>query len=252
MLGRRRSRRDPHASKAQAKAQAKVLLARAKRGDAEAAHVLVDAAALAGAPQEAVENLLLALQGRATRETVTFSEGGSTYGRTISRGELVPSHLRRAVLSYAIDDIRRALFPPRRAPAGIRMPSTARLVAAFRDLDRPTASLMRRIAKAADEPDDLMRLIRRVEPTARYVNQLHHSPYESAMWRRTVVLHALDVLLGTAGVEPLGPISAFRGPPYEYLNAGDTYVATLIFSRDADAITIGSWGDIAERHPEWE
>jgi hypothetical protein len=39
---------------------------------------------------------------------------------------------------------------------------------------------------------------------------------------------------------------------YEYLNTGDTYGTTLIYRRKTDTLSIGNWGDVAERHPSWE
>ncbi len=44
---------------------------------------------------------------------------------------------------------------------------------------------------------------------------------------------ALDSLLGTHGVEHLGYVDMFDGPPIEYLNTGDSYVATVVWYRDA-------------------
>jgi hypothetical protein len=37
------------------------------------------------------------------------------------------------------------------------------------------------------------------------------------------------------------------GARFEYCNAGDPYIATLIYARDADALRIGCWGDLVER-----
>jgi hypothetical protein len=63
----------------------------------------------------------------------------------------------------------------------------------------------------------------------------------------------MNEVFGTHGVEGLGPPrSGDYAPPYEYLNAGDTYAATLIFDRDKDRLFISSWGDVVETHPEWE
>lgn len=66
-----------------------------------------------------------------------------------------------------------------------------------------------------------------------------------------MMLHAIDEILGTFGVEPLGPVDMRDGPPFEYCNTGDSYAATIIYSRESDTLRIGSWGDIAERHEEW-
>ena len=82
---------------------------------------------------------------------------------------------------------------------------------------------------------------------------MHGDPYHSQIWRVTVALHAMNQVVGTFGVEGLGPPrGGDYAPPYEYLNTGDTYGTTLIYRRRTDTLTIGSWGDIAERHPSWE
>lgn len=56
-------------------------------------------------------------------------------------------------------------------------------------------------------------------------------------------LECLDALAGTHGVEGF---RTRRGETVEYLNAGDTYAATLVRWRGRYRVT--SWGDIAERH----
>ena len=79
---------------------------------------------------------------------------------------------------------------------------------------------------------------------------MYSDPYNSHMWRVTVALHAIDKIMGTYGVEPLGPVGT-SGPPYEYLNTGDSYGTTLIYRKSTDNLFIGDWGSIAERHPNW-
>lgn len=138
----------------------------------------------------------------------------------------------------------------------MRAPSTKRLVETFRDLDRKGANAIRALAHAADDPERLATLIEERHPeTARYVRSLYNSPYGSQIWRVTVALHAIDRVLGTYGVEGLGPgRSGDYAPPYEYCNAGDTYSTTLIYKRATDTLLIGCWGDIVEREDpkgEW-
>lgn len=41
----------------------------------------------------------------------------------------------------------------------------------------------------------------------------------------------------------------YQGPPYEYLDSGDSYNATLIYKRATDNLYIGCWSTIAERMP---
>ena len=135
----------------------------------------------------------------------------------------------------------------------MRSPSVKALTATF-SLDAKDARLIKKLAQAANCEEDLAPLIEKCCPETRaYVQSMYSSPYRSQMWRTTVALHAMDAILGTHGVEALGG-SGREGyaPPYEYLNAGDTYATTLIYKRATDTLSIGSWGDIAERHPEWE
>lgn len=65
-----------------------------------------------------------------------------------------------------------------------------------------------------------------------------------------MLLTALDEIIESSGVESIGPISLRDGPPFQYLNMGDAYVITLIYSRDNDELRLGCWGDVVERHPE--
>ncbi len=115
------------------------------------------------------------------------------------------------------------------------------------------AKLVRAIGHATDDGEILSSLIEASVPqTAAYVRSMHSSPYDSHMWRVTVALHAMDAIIGTYGVESLGPTSGSNyAPPYEYLNTGDSYAATLIYRRKTDTISINDWGSIAERHPNW-
>jgi hypothetical protein len=132
----------------------------------------------------------------------------------------------------------------------MRVPSATRLVEAFRDLDRKGANLIRRIAHACGDRDRLAALIERACPeTHAYARRCHSDPYDSHMWRVTMALHAIDRVLGTLGVEPLGPIAMREGPPYQYCDTGDAYAPTLIYTRATDTIRIGCWGDLVEAHP---
>lgn len=136
----------------------------------------------------------------------------------------------------------------------MRAPSAKTLLSEFKQLSAADAKLIRALASAADDSEQLKKLVdTHVPGTERYVRSMHSDPYRSQLWRTTVALHAMNEVLGTHGVEGLGP--ARRGdyaPPYEYLNAGDTYVGTLIYDRARDRLFVGSWGDIVEKHPEWE
>jgi hypothetical protein len=135
----------------------------------------------------------------------------------------------------------------------MRAPSVKTLTANFR-ISPDEAKLIRKIAAAADDGEELNALIdARVPATSNYVRSMHSDPYRSRIWRTTVALHAMNDIMGTHGVEGLGPPrSGDYAPPYEYLNTGDTYAATLVYDRDRDRLFVSTWGDIAERHPEWE
>jgi len=138
----------------------------------------------------------------------------------------------------------------------MRAPGEKTLLDAFR-LSRQEAKLIRALAKAVDEADaegdPLEELVSAYVPgTVKYVRSMYSDPYRSHMWRVTVALHAINEVVGGYGVEALGPdVGGMQPPPYEYINMGDTYAATLIYSRQTNTLSIGSWGDIAERHPSW-
>ena len=134
----------------------------------------------------------------------------------------------------------------------MKAPSEKKLREAF-DLDSKQAKLIRAFAKNVDDPEELEELVEKVPATEQYVRSLYHSPYGSAMWRRTVALHAINDIVDGFGVEPLGPVHMRHGPPYDYSNFGDPYVTTLIYERDADKLFIGDWGAIVEEEgDEWE
>jgi hypothetical protein len=135
----------------------------------------------------------------------------------------------------------------------MRAPSEKTLLSTFSQLTSESAKLVRMFAKGADDGARLETLVEAYAPaTAKYVRSMHSNPYRSSIWRVTVALHAINEIMGTYGVEGLGPPrGGDYAPPYEYLNTGDTYATTLIYSRDGNNLRIGSWGDIAERHPEW-
>lgn len=54
---------------------------------------------------------------------------------------------------------------------------------------------------------------------------------------------AVDVILGTHGVEYLGKRKGNRNHVY-YCNAGDTYATTVLF--DGEHLRVGTWGDLVE------
>lgn len=131
----------------------------------------------------------------------------------------------------------------------VRTPSAKKLLEAFPDLDAKQARLIRALAKAVSEPEELETLVEKVPATQRYVRSLFSSPYDgSAGWRITVAMHAINEILGGFGVEGLGG-SHDRAPLYEYVNMGDTYATTLLYDNDKDRLFISSWGDVVESDP---
>lgn len=130
----------------------------------------------------------------------------------------------------------------------MRSPSVKRLIETF-NITRPQAKLIKELCKAVSSEAVLQDLIeRRCPATHAYAKSCYNSPFHSRMWRTTLVLHAVDDIIGTYGVEPLG-----KGAPpdyimqYEYCNPGDPYSATLIYNRTTDNLYIGCWGTVAER-----
>lgn len=64
-------------------------------------------------------------------------------------------------------------------------------------------------------------------------------------------LRALDMLLGTCGVESLGGKSddpAHTGAPFEYLNTGDGYAPTVVWYRSSGRFYIRCWASIVEAY----
>ncbi len=64
--------------------------------------------------------------------------------------------------------------------------------------------------------------------------------------RHHKVMTALDSLLETHGCEYLGEVHMHDGPPVEYLNTGDPYVATIVWYRDSGKFKVQGWGDALE------
>lgn len=124
----------------------------------------------------------------------------------------------------------------------MQVSSAAKIQAAFK-VSSTTANYIRRIGQLANDIDKLREFLRVVAPQVRLT------------WREdgvALALGAINDLLDMNGVESLGPVDMYEGPPFMYLNAGDPYRATMIYDRDRDLLFVGNWGDIAEQHPEWE
>jgi hypothetical protein len=139
----------------------------------------------------------------------------------------------------------------------MRSPAVKTLIETFQ-LSRADAKLIKKLTQSDNDADALAQLIENHCPATHvYATQCHGNPYDSHMWRVTMILHAVDRILGTHGIEGLAPEGDRfypYGPPYEYCNTGDTYATTLIYKRDTNHLFIGNWGDIAERfpHSNWD
>lgn len=138
----------------------------------------------------------------------------------------------------------------------MRCPSVKALCATFRDLTREQALLIRKLAKRVDDRERFEAVLEKYCPDTVHLRGGLYS-YNG---RVEVALGEMDRLLGTHGVEALPgqdhwqDFGDWRYPPWEYLNAGDPYVATLIYTRMTNTLRIGCWGDIVERHDrkgEW-
>lgn len=133
----------------------------------------------------------------------------------------------------------------------MKTPSVKALIAY--GLTREQAKLVKRLGKVDDDREALSKLIEEECPeTWAYARSCYNDPFASQMWRTTMVLHAIDKIVGTYGVEPLGRVRMREGPPYEYLNAGDSYTTTLVYKRRTDNLYFSSWATIAERLPKGE
>jgi len=76
--------------------------------------------------------------------------------------------------------------------------------------------------------------------THKYAMSCYGDPYDSVMWRRTMILHAVNDLSGTYGVEAVNhKDDSVYGPCFaEYLNTGDLYDLTLAYKASSDNLYI--------------
>jgi hypothetical protein len=124
------------------------------------------------------------------------------------------------------------------------------------NLTHDQAELIRAIGLATSplHRNELLALINNFVPaTTKYIEATqsqHHRHWEN--WLLAIALHAMKEIIGGDSIECLGPPHGSDfAPPYEYINNGGPYNTTLIYDRKADTLKIGTWGSIAERHPNW-
>lgn len=122
----------------------------------------------------------------------------------------------------------------------MKMPSVKVLHDTFRDLSEPSAHIVRAIGHVVDDADALNYLLYTHIPEdvrrGRFIETNHHM---SRMWRVTMALRAIDYMCVTHGVEALGD-------RFEYLNAGDPYINTLVYDKCEDSLDVCDWASIAE------
>jgi hypothetical protein len=88
-----------------------------------------------------------------------------------------------------------------------------------------------------------------VDETAAWIRQCYHRPSDAEL-----MMHALDVVLDTYGVEPIRVegawIDSYHGDIIAtYLNTGDAYTETVLLESDTGEFKLISWGDWLEN---WE
>ena len=192
------------------------LLTRARGGERNAAHVLLDV--IHYVRPDLAEDLALALQGRAIDPDV-YS------GREVHRGDLLPAHLPTAQLSHLLARIEQRLFPPRRGPC---MPNRRELLSLYG-------------AGALETPED-RRLF------ADLWRALKRACKAGGSWRE--VQAAMDLANGFLrgyGVESVG-LDTRRGSRRTalYVNTGDTYNGTLAFDEQTARFFVTTYGDVVE------
>lgn len=69
---------------------------------------------------------------------------------------------------------------------------------------------------------------------------------------RKNALELFDKELKNHGIEYLPDSRDYEHGSHgiEYSNTGDTYAATLMYDHGQECFIVGSWGDMAERHPK--
>lgn len=104
-------------------------------------------------------------------------------------------------------------------------------------IDKQTAQTVRGLVKGTIDPET-------VSPkTVRWVGQCYNRPDDVAL-----ILSALNDILGMHGVEGLGKNDRHPyNPPFEYLNTGDAYAATVVYKSATGHFFISSWDSISNR-----
>jgi len=112
------------------------------------------------------------------------------------------------------------------------------------NLSPEQAKLVRDLAKNVDNRDNLEALIELYCPeTWRYAHSCHSWPFQGHMWRCVMVLHAVDCILGTCGVESMRTEDedVCDTPTLQYCNTGDLYAPTLFYSSENELLFISCY-----------
>lgn len=117
-------------------------------------------------------------------------------------------------------------------------PSCKTLMDAFR-IDRTTARKIRGVMRGDIDPATFPK-------TEAWIRQCYNMPSDTELQ-----MSALNELIDGYGVEGLGEGSWRERytPPFEYINMGDTYNATIIRDNRNGKFFVGCYGDVVERHP---
>ncbi len=121
----------------------------------------------------------------------------------------------------------------------MNIPSIKRLCENLK-IDKETAQAARRIM-AGEQAKEREENPGKYAATIRWISSCYNRP--SAV---SIRLNMLNDLLGGFGVECSGDVDIHKGAPLEYINAGDTYTATICLFRGRWILS--SWGDIVEKH----
>lgn len=109
------------------------------------------------------------------------------------------------------------------------------------NVDRETAKRIRGVVKGTINPENETLFPK----TDRWIRQCYHRPDDVSLQ-----LLALNELIEGFGVEAIGTSPDFTSPPpFEYINTGDTYNATIIRDNRKGRFFISTWGDVVETHP---
>lgn len=128
------------------------------------------------------------------------------------------------------------------------------------DLHPDDAKLIRRLAKAVDDTDELAKLLEgeclltwkhaREDFIWAYGAEPYEPPYYWRRRRQYALQGIAEVMRGELG--PIGKVHFRNGPPYECVSLGDPWIATLVYRWATDNLYVACWGDIAYRLPAKE